>query len=182
MEKDAKCQVCGADLDGAVLCSVCGFEHHEWLVEPSAELKEYESGRLSSARQAWERLQEEKTSVTRNKPLGFLITENMVVYCLYEGENTFGSAKVSDTDLHQKLILSGYGLRPVHLSVTVTKGERTHTFTVKEVNPSEVPSVFVNSRTEPVTDGSQLTDGDNLLVSTGAMATGLKFRVNLNSK
>lgn len=182
MEKDAKCQVCGADLDGAVLCSLCGFEHHEWLVEPSAELNEYEYGRLSAAKQAWERLQEEKASVRRNKPLGFLITENMVVYCLYEGENTFGSAKVADNDLHQKLILSGYGLRPVHLSVTVSMGERTHTFTVKEIDPADEPSVFVNSRTEPVTDGSQLTDGDNLLVSTGTMAAGLKFRVNLNSK
>jgi hypothetical protein len=64
----------------------------------------------------------------------------------------------------------------------VTRGERSDTFTVKEVNPVDDPSVFVNSRTEPVTDGSQLMDGDNLLVSIGAMTTGLKFRVNLNSK
>ena len=182
MEKEAKCLVCGADLEGAVLCPVCGFEHHEWLVEPAQALKEYEAERLAAAKEVWERLQAEKASVTRNKPLGFLITENLVVYCLYEGKNTFGSSKVSDNDLHQKLILSGYGLRPVHLSVTVSRGERVNTFTVREVNPGDDPSVFVNSRTEPVTDGSQLTDGDNLLISIGAMTTGLKFRVNLNSK
>jgi hypothetical protein len=180
--KYTECLVCGSDLNGVNICGVCGFEHREWLVEPSDKLRQYEDQRLELARNLWNRRQEENAASAMCKPLGFLVTEKMVVYCLYEGENTFGSAKVAEIAQHQKLIIPGCALKPVHFSVDVSKGERLPEFTLKEMNPGEQPSVYLNCEDEPVADSIRLADGDSLLVGSGDTFGKVTLRINLNAK
>lgn len=179
---DKVCLVCGARMDDCIICPDCGYEHHEWI-EPSDKVKEFEEKRLSQAKEAWNRLQEQKHSVTRNMPMGFLVTENFVVYCIYEGTCSFGSSKVVDNDgMHQKLIIPGCNLKPVHFCVETSKGERISTFRISEAGDGTEPSVFVNSKTEPVRGVTEIHDGDDILISAGNVTSVLKFRINLNTK
>ena len=114
------------------------------------------------------------------KPIAFLISEQQVVYCLYEGKNTFGSAKInSNCDQHQKIILPGLSVRPVHFSILITTIENRKRCIINEVG-GDVSTLCVNSTTNAVVNDTQLSDGDEITVSINQKDSKIKFRININ--
>lgn len=114
------------------------------------------------------------------KPVAFLISEQKTVYCLYDGQNTFGSAKTNtDCEQHQKIILPGISIRPVHFSITITSEENRKHCAINEYRV-ESTTIFVNSTTNPVGMDTLLNDGDEIIISMNKKEGKIKYRININ--
>ena len=112
-----------------------------------------------------EKIKDEIKNKKSAKPIGFLVTERFVVYCLIEGVNTFGSSKNNpDCDQHQKIIIPGHKLKPIHFSIVVSKVDNNYIYTLNEID-SKPRSIFVNSLHEEMFDAFHLSDDDNILIS-----------------
>lgn len=171
------CPVCQQEHDVNEMCPVCGFEIHLLLHPEDAAAKEFEEQRLTKARELWD---SRKGLLAAKKPLAFLVTEQLTAYCVYDGENSFGSAKVNvQCDQHQKIIAGGCLMRPAHFSITAVQTGKRLEFNIYELAAGE-PSVFVNNLNVPAAGGVSLSDNDDILIQSEGGNAKIKFRVNLN--
>lgn len=202
--KQIECPICHEVHDENVACPRCSFEFHQ-IFTPSNHFQEIEQKRISSHTKWWEMLLEQKVDRSEydeklkeitaanariveleqelkrgKKPIAFLISEQKAVYCLYDGQNTFGSAKTnSNCDQHQKIILPGLSVRPVHFSILITTIENRKRCIINEVG-GEVSTLYINSTTNAVVNDTQLIDGDEITVSINQKDSKIKFRININ--
>lgn len=183
MEK-IHCPVCGTSHNIGDLCPECGFEPHFYTEIPSEAIKQYEQQRISSAKRVWDELQSLRNAQEKAKqPVGFLITERLVVYCLYEGVNGFG-AGVSDIPQdvqYQNLLIPGIQILPGHFEIEVQKDEKRTIFLIRRTNPEGV-DVYLNTLTQKVdSTGMQLNSGDSILLASdpNAVNVELRFRKNI---
>lgn len=202
--KQIECPICHEVHDENVACPRCSFEFHQ-IFTPSNHFQEIEQMRISSHTKWWKMLLEQKIDRSEydekvkelnaanariveleqelkrgKKPVAFLISEQKTVYCLYEGQNTFGSAKTnSDCEQHQKIILPGVSLRPVHFSITVTSEENRKHCAINE-SVAESTTLFVNSTANAVAVDTLLNDGDEIIISVNQRECKIKFRININ--
>lgn len=202
--KQIECPICNEMHDENEACPRCSFEIHLFLT-PSPHFEAIENERKETHEKWWKELNEQKvdrpkyeeiqqelnTAKSRisvleqelergTKPVAFLISEQQVVYCLYEGFNSFGSAKVNpNCNLHQKVILPGVSIRPVHFSISITFVENRKKCIVNEVG-GESTTLFINSTTNAVVNDTPLSDGDEIIISINQKECKIKFRVNIN--
>lgn len=202
--KQIECPICHEMHDENEACPCCSFEFHQ-IFTPSNHFQEIEQKRISSHTKWWEMLLEQKIDRSEydekvkelnvanariveleqelkrgKKPVAFLISEQKTVYCLYDGQNTFGSAKTcSDCEQHQKIILPGVSLRPVHFSIIITSEENRKHCAINE-NVAESATLFVNSTTNAVGKDTLLSDGDEIIISVNQKECKIKFRININ--
>ena len=202
--KQIECPICHEMHDENEACPRCSFEFHQ-IFTPANHFQEIEQKRISSHTKWWEMLFEQKIDRSEydekvkelnvanariveleqelkrgKKPVAFLISEQKTVYCLYDGQNTFGSAKTcSDCEQHQKIILPGVSLRPVHFSITITSEENRKHCVINE-SVAESTTLFVNSITNAVAADTLLNDGDEIIISVHQKGCKIKFRININ--
>ena len=202
--KQIECPICNEMHDEDAICPRCSFEIHQFFT-PSPHFEAIENERKETHEKWWRELNEQKVDRTQyeeieqelnaansriseleqelekgKKPIAFLISEQQVVYCLYEGKNTFGSAKInSNCDQHQKIILPGLSVRPVHFSILITTIENRKRCIINEVG-GEVSTLYINSTTNTVVNDTQLSDGDEITVSINHKDSKIKFRININ--
>lgn len=202
--KQIECPICHEMHDENEACPCCSFEFHQ-IFTPSNHFQEIEQKRISSHTKWWEMLLEQKIDRSEydekvkelnvanariveleqelkrgKKPVAFLISEQKTVYCLYDGQNTFGSAKTcSDCEQHQKIILPGVSLRPVHFSIIITSEENRKHCAINE-NTAESATLSVNSTTNAVGKDTLLSDGDEIIISVNQKECKIKFRININ--
>ena len=202
--KQIECPICHEMHDENEACPCCSFEFHQ-IFTPSNRFQEIEQKRISSHTKWWEMLLEKKIDRAEydeklkelnaanariveleqelkrgKKPVAFLISEQKAVYCLYDGQNTFGSAKMnSDCEQHQKIILPGVSLRPVHFSIIITSEENRKHCAISE-SVEESTTLYVNSTTNAVAADTLLNDGDEIIISVNQKECKIKFRINLN--
>lgn len=202
--KQIECPICHEVHDENVACPHCSFEFHQ-IFTPSNHFQEIEQKRISSHTKWWEMLLKQKINRSEydekvkelnaanariveleqelkrgKKPIAFLISEQKTVYCLYDGQNTFGSAKMnSDCEQHQKIILPGVSLRPVHFSITITSEENRKHCAISE-SVEESTTLYVNSTTNAVAADTLLNDGDEIIISVNQKECKIKFRININ--
>lgn len=199
-----ECPICHEMHDENVMCPCCSFEIHQLFLQPG-KFQEIERKRISEHRGWWDQLKantidrvkyDEKVNelkiavsriaelenkiLERKKPAAFLITNQKVVYCVYEGLNTFGSSKRNpDCECHQKIILPGIKVRPVHFSINVIQGEKHFSYVINEVG-AEPTSLYLNSTTCAVGVDTFLNDDDEILFVVDKNESNIKFRINLN--
>ena len=202
--KQIECPICHEVHDENEACPRCSFEFHQ-IFTPSNHFQEIEQKRISSHTKWWEMLLEQKIDRSEydekvkelnaanariveleqelkrgKKPVAFLVSEQKAVYCLYDGKNTFGSAKMnSDREQHQKIILPGVSLRPAHFSITVTSEDNRKHCVINEIGAAST-TLFVNSTTNAVAMDVLLNDGDEIIISTNQKEYKIKFRININ--
>ena len=202
--KQIECPICHEMHDENEACPCCSFEFHQ-IFTPSNHFQEIEQKRISCHTKWWEMLLEQKINRSEydekvkelnaanariveleqelkrgKKPVAFLVSEQKAVYCLYDGQNTFGSAKTcSDCEQHQKIILPGVYLRPVHFSIIITSEENRKHCAINE-NVAESATLFVNSTTNAVGKDTLLSDGDEIIISVNQKECKIKFRININ--
>ena len=202
--KQIECPICHEMHDENEACPRCSFEFHQ-IFTPSNHFQEMEQKRIATHTKWWDDLLAQKVDRTEfnekereletakariaeleeerskgKKPVAFLITEQKVVYCLYDGENTFGSAKTNtDCERHQKIILPGISIRPVHFSITVTSEDNRKRCAINELM-AESTTLFVNNTTHAVGVDSLLNDGDDIILSINQVECKIKFRININ--
>lgn len=187
---EIKCPVCGLMHNIAQLCPQCGFEYHLMLTPPGELLQAAEERRLNDARTRWNQLQEMKASQSQGKlPLGFLITERFVVYCLQEGRNVLGApgGKLAEDESYIELIFPGITLCQQHFVIDAqfSEDKKKVNFSISLLTTDASTSIFINTLTRPLTDESIALDtNDNIIICLGS-GTGdnnvvLKFRKNLN--
>lgn len=202
--KQIECPICHKIHAENEACPRCSFEFHQ-IITPSNHFQEIEQKRISSHTKWWEMLLEQKIDRSEydekvkelnvanariveleqelkrgKKPVAFLISEQKAVYCLYDGQNTFGSAKTnSDCEQHQKIILPGASLRPVHFSITVISEENRKHCAINE-SVAESTTLFVNSTANSVAVDTLLNDGDEIIISVNQKEYKIKFRININ--
>lgn len=187
---EIKCPVCGLIHNIAQLCPQCGFEYHLMLTPPGELLQAAEERRLNDARTRWNQLQEMRAGLSQGKlPLGFLITERYVVYCLQEGRNVLGApgGKLSEDESYQELTFSGIALSQRHfvIDAQVSEDKKKVLFTISLLSTDASTSIFINTQTRPLTvESMPLESNDNIILcpSNGAGDNNvvLKFRKNLN--
>lgn len=174
-----KCPICDFEHESMDYCPECGFERHLLMNSASEEIKQYEQQRIEHAKQTWDKLQTTIKESSINKPIAFLVSERMNVYCLYDGINTFGSSKFNpENKNHQKLILPGMTLMPIHISIKAIQGERRYNFIISAINES---NVFLNSKTEQIVSEAVIKDNDCIIIQSGDITASLVFRINLNN-
>lgn len=202
--KQIECPICNEMHDENEACPRCSFELHQFFTL-SPHFEAIENERKKMHEKWWKELNEQKVDRIKyeekeqelnaansriseleqelkrcKKPAAFLISEQQVVYCLYEGDNTFGSAKInSNCDQHQKIILPGMSIRPVHFSISITTIENRKKCLINEVG-CESTTLFINSSTNAVDTDTLLNDGDELIISIGKDDCRIKFRININ--
>lgn len=202
--KQIECPICHEVYDEDVACPRCSFEFHQ-IFTPSKHFQEIEQMRIAVHTKWWTEQLEKKVDRSEydvkvqelndannriaelereleksKKPVAFLISEQKAVYCLYEGINTFGSAKTnSECKQHQKIILPGISIRPAHFSIIVTSEENRKRCVINELG-SEPTSLFVNSTTTGVLKDTLLNDSDEIIISVGKNECRIKFRININ--
>ena len=182
------CPVCGAQHEIGNFCAVCGFEPHLFSKVPSENIQQQERGRLEISTRIWEELQELRgKKSSNNKPLGYLITDRLVVYCLYEGLNTFGTTQDIDVDkeeVFQSIHFAGVNISPRHFQIEAKPQEgRKVLFSVKALQNDKSAKVFLNTMTQMVDENfTELNSGDNILFSNDSenVNVELKFRKNIN--
>lgn len=171
------CPVCQQEHDVNEMCPVCGFEIHLLLQSEDTAMQEFEEQRLAKAREIWG---SRKELLAAKKPLAFLVTEQLTAYCVYDGENSFGSAKVNaQCTQHQKIIAGNCLMRPAHFAITTVPAGKRFEFNISELSDGE-PSVFVNNLNVPVGRGVPLADNDDIIIQCKEGSAKIKFRVNLN--
>ena len=149
------------------------------LLEQKIDRSKYDE-KVKELNAANARIVELEQELKRGKPIAFLISEQKAVYCLYDGQNTFGSAKTnSDCEQHQKIILPGVSLRPVHFSIIITSEENRKHCAINE-SVAESTTLFVNSTTNAVAADTLLNDGDEIIISVNQKECKIKFRININ--
>lgn len=202
--KQIECPICHEVHDENEACPRCSFEFHQ-IFTPSNHFQEIEQKRISCHTKWWEMLLEQKINRSEyddkvkelnaanariveleqelkrgKKPVAFLVSEQKAVYCLYDGKNTLGSAKMnSDCEQHQKIILPGASLRPTHFSITVTSEDNRKHCVINEIGAAST-TLFVNSITNAVAMDVLLNDGDEIIISTNQKEYKIKFRININ--
>ncbi len=202
--KQIECPICNEMHDENEACPHCSFELHQ-IFTPSQQFQEIELKRIATHTKWWKELNEQMVDRSMyeekeqeldvansriseleqelgkgKKPVAFLISEQQVVYCLYDGQNTLGSAKMNpDSEQHQKIILPGVSIRPVHFSIFITTIENRKSCIINEVG-GEATTLFINSTTNVVTNDTQLSDGDEIIVSINQKDCKIKFRININ--
>lgn len=181
------CPVCGTAHDIGVFCPVCGFEPHLFTKVPSEIIQQQERDRLELSSQIWEELQELRgKQLSSNKPLGYLITDRLIVYCLFEGINTFGSSQGLDAieETFQSIHFAGVNISPRHFQIEVKPQEgKKVLFSIKVLPNDKSAKVFLNSMTQMVDENfTELNSGDNILISNDMENADieLKFRKNIN--
>lgn len=184
---EIKCPVCGLMHNIAQLCPQCGFEYHLMLTPPGELLQAAEERRLNDARTRWGQLQEMKAAQSQGKlPLGFLITERYVVYCLQEGRNVLGApgGRLPEDESYIELLFPGITLCQRHfvIDAQISEDKKKVIFSISLLAADASTSIFINTLTRPLTDESiSLDTNDNIIISgTGDNNIVLKFRKNLN--
>lgn len=183
------CPVCGTPHEIGTFCLKCGFEPHLFTKIPSENIQQQERDRLEISSRIWEELQElrEKQS-SNNKPLGYLITDRLVVYCLYEGINTFGTtpeAEEKTEEYCQSIHFAGVNISPRHFQIEakIQEGKKV-VFSLRILpNKSNCAKVYLNSMTQIIDNNfMELNSGDNILFSNDSVNVNieLKFRKNIN--
>lgn len=181
------CPVCGTGHTVGELCPECGFEARLYADIPSEEVRHYESERIAAAKRLWDELTAlRQKSGSGTAPVGFLITDNLVVYCIYEGINIFGIGAVpQQQDAHyNNMLIPGIPMLPEHFTIQVAKtGEKKkNQFTIGCSAPAET-AVFLNTLTDRVgPEPVVLNSGDEVLLSAGQteVELRLKFRKNIS--
>ena len=123
----------------------------------------------------------------RQKPLGFLMSDRFVVYCLYEGLNTFGTSATSSEvqgEVCQNILFPGLKILPRHFQVEVKFSEdgKKTLFSIRKLMEDGV-NIYLNTLTQNVDNNvSELTSGDSILLSQDGTNVNveLKFRKNMN--
>lgn len=182
-----KCPVCGCDHDVRELCPQCGFEYHLMVSPPKGWLQEAEKKRLADACARWQALQESRQKAEEGKtPLGFLITQRLVVYSLYEGRNVFGApgGQAAEGEHFQQLMFPGVILQQRHFAIDAARGEdgRKVNFSACMLANGST-AICVNSQTKQLSaDSLPIGDNDNILICPegGTTCIELKLRKNLN--
>lgn len=183
------CPVCGALHEVGSFCKECGFEPHLFTKVPSEYLQQQERDRLEISSKRWQELQELRSNCSSgSKPLGYLITDRLVVYCLYEGLNTFGSTSETEDkkeENFQSIHFAGVRILPRHFQIEVkTQDDKKSQFSIKVLHRTgEGANVYLNSMTQIVEDSStELNSGDSILFSNDSenINMELKFRKNIN--
>lgn len=214
MNVELRCPICDeplADLNKP--CPCCSFEIHQTF--PSFnKILEYEEKRCNIHKEWWNKLKEENVNRTlyeekerelgeatariseleqgidnllksRKKPAAFLVTEHKTVYCLYEGVNTFGSAKTNPScEQHQKIIIPGVMVLPIYFSIDVQAIDvqdldKGYHCTICELS-TEASTLYINTTTNPVGKGLPIMDGDEIVVAISGSDCKIKFRTNIN--
>lgn len=195
------CPVCGNQYDPGMSCPKCSFESHYALSEDmSGKFNNLENERIVNHKKWWDlqqnrvdklnanivslntellTLKEENKRLAKEikKPLAFLITENMVVYCIYEGTNSYGSSKVAEEG-YQKIIIPGVRLEMKHFMIEAKRGERKYEFLISEVE-TEKNTLFLNSETIPILEPTVINDND-IIILVNNNKSNIRFRLNLN--
>jgi len=183
---DLKCPVCNSPIETGNICPNCGFEVRLFAAIPSEFIQKAERDRISSYKRVWDELVLLRQKVkTAKKPVGFLISDRLVVYCIYNGANVFGSAsncgetEVSST---QVMLFPGIELSPCHFEIQSElsdEGNKT-VFHIKALS-KEGAGVYVNSLTQKVDDVLELASGDTVILSSGNEddVVELRFRKNI---
>lgn len=183
---DLKCPVCSSSIETGNICPECGFEVRLFTEIPSEFIQNAERERITSYKQVWDELVLLRQKVkTAKKPVGFLISDRLVVYCIYYGENVFGSASsngVSEESSLQTMLFPGIELSPRHFEIQAepsSEGNKT-IFQIKALS-KEGAGVYVNSLTQKVDDILELTSGDTVILSSGTETdvVELRFRKNI---
>lgn len=152
-----------------------------------------ENNRLSAglefANKEVERLKSEMINDTGKgqKPVGFLISDRFVVYCIYEGLNTFGvSASSSEVkgEVCQNILFPGVKILPRHFQIEVKFSEdrKKPLFSIRKLVEDGV-NIYLNTLTQNVDNNfSDITSGDSILLSQDGTNVNveLKFRKNMN--
>ena len=144
-QKELICPVCGEQYDITLIsCPVCSFENHLALSEDmSGKFSNLENNRIYHHQEWWKNQQaiaadleakkqelieckdlqlQLQSLIGKGKPLAFLVTDRLNVYCIYEGKNTFGSSKIGNGEgEHQKLMTPGVPLRHQHILIEARK-------------------------------------------------------------
>ena len=181
-----KCPVCNSSIETGNICPECGFEVRLFVESPSEFIQNLERDRISSYKRMWDELVLLRQKVqTAKKPLGFLISDRLVVYCIYNGENVFGSTSnngAAEDSLSQTMLFPGIELSPRHFAIQAEpSGEGNKTiFQIKTLS-KEGAGVYVNSLTQRVDDVLELTSGDTVILSSGndTDVVELRFRKNI---
>ncbi len=207
-----KCPVCEIEIEAGMICPNCAFETH-YIMPDSKIIAEIENDRAIKHRNWWnaqqqkvaklndvitakereiiakqeecEKLVNEMINLRRKKPAAFLVTEQKTVYCLYEGVNTFGSAKTNPScEQHQKIIIPGVMVLPIYFSIDVQAIDvedldKGYHCTICEL-PTEAPTLYINTTTNPVGKGLPIMDGDEIVVAISGSDCKIKFRTNIN--
>ncbi len=174
------CPICQTAHDVNETCPECGFEVHVLLNPDNAALQAYEEQRIEQARTMWNKRVERLATLSAKKPQAFLVTEQLTAYCIYEGTNSYGSAKVNrENEQHQKVIAGSCLFRPVHFTIVATPAEKRFLFTISETG-SEESTVFVNNVNVPAVGETPLHDNDDILIKQQDGTVRIKFRINLN--
>lgn len=181
------CPVCGTQHEIGSFCPECGFEPHLFTKVPSESIQQQERDRLEFSSRIWEELQElRRKQSSNNKPLGYLITDRLVVYCLYEGLNTFGSTQEIDMEeeVFQSIHFAGVNIAPRHFQIEAKPQDgKKVLFSIKSLPNNKSAKLFLNTMTQMLDENfTELNSGDNILFSTDSenVAVELKFRKNIN--
>jgi len=202
--KQIECPICNEMHDENEACPRCSFELHQFFT-PSPHFEAIENERKKTHEKWWKDLNEQKVDRTKyekkeeelnaanariaeleqelkggKKTVAFLITEQMAVYCLNEGTNTFGSAKInSNCEYHQKIILPGFKIRPIHFSIVCKPADRRYSFEINEIG-ADNPTLFINSRANTISENSPINDGDKIIYAIDDNVCKITFRKNIN--
>lgn len=181
------CPVCNEPHEIGTFCPKCGFESRLYSEMPTEAIRRYEQERIAAARKVWEELVALRSEANAGKaPVGFLITGKLVVYCLYEGINSFGlGSGASLENVHcQKLLIPGVTLQPDHFRVEVMKSEesRKNNFSISSAATGG-SGVYLNTLTLKVEANQEnLSSGDVILLSKDGQTVDaeLRFRKNIS--
>lgn len=181
------CPVCGMQHEIGGFCPECGFEPHLFTKVPSENIQKQERDRLEISSSIWEELQElRRKQSSNNKPLGYLITDRLVVYCLYEGLNTFGTTQEinMEDEVFQSIHFAGVNISPRHFQIEAKAQDgKKVSFSIKALSNNKSAKLFLNTMTQMLDENfTELNSGDNILFSTDSenVDVELKFRKNIN--
>lgn len=181
------CPVCSQPHEVGEFCPRCGFESRLYSDVPTEAIRMYEQQRIAAGRRVWDELIALREETNAGKtPVGFLITGKLVVYCLYEGINSFGlgSSASMGNEYSQRLLIPGVRLLPDHFKIEVQKSEdgRKNVFSISS-SANEGSGVFLNTLTRKIeASPEQLNSGDILLLSSDGQKVDaeLRFRKNIS--
>lgn len=202
-QKELICPVCGEQYDCTLMsCPICSFENHLALSEDmSGKFSNLENNRIYHHQEWWKHqqaiaadleakkqeliecknLQQQLQSlIGKGKPLAFLVTDRLNVYCIYEGKNTFGSSKRGNGEgEHQKLMTPGLPLRHQHILIEARKLGEKYEFYISELDGNN--TVFLNSEsTGPIVEPIIIKDSDQIIIVTNNSKATIQFRININ--
>ena len=183
-----KCPVCETKHEIGILCPECGFETHLYTDVPPQFIVNFEQERIDTAKRIRQELLDLRKRVeTATAPVGFLITGKLVVYCLYEGINTFGAGIIVDDSQkvhYNNLLIPGAQLCPEHFIIEIKKGESEKKMDYSVSCPAmDGTGIYLTTLTQKIgAEETGLCSGDVILISGDAetIIAELKFRKNIS--